>query len=79
MQEERDVSNSTIAILLVLTILVSVVGTWTVLEKTKATVNLDGIQSAPSVSGKVTHQEPPEPPQTDVVEEDDKEEDEPTS
>lgn len=31
----EDVSNSTIAVLLVLTILVSVVGTWTVLDKTK--------------------------------------------
>ncbi|HIH47127.1 TPA: hypothetical protein HA297_02420 [Candidatus Woesearchaeota archaeon] len=32
---KEDVSNSTIAVLLVLTILVSVVGTWTVLDKTK--------------------------------------------
>jgi len=36
---KEDVSNSTIAVLLVLTILVSVVGTWTVLDRTKQKLN----------------------------------------
>ena len=47
---KQDVSNSTIAVLLVLTILVSVVGTWTVLDKTKDKL---GNESGDAITGNV--------------------------
>ena len=47
-----DVSNTTIAVLLILTILVSVIGTWTVLDTAKEKVNPgfkdDGLDKAKS-------------------------------
>jgi hypothetical protein len=46
-----DVPNSTIAVLLVLTILVSVVGTWTVLEKTKQIQVRDGPVTGAAIEG----------------------------
>ncbi len=48
---KSEVPNSTIAVLLVLTILVSVVGTWTVLEKTKDMQITDGPIAGAAVEG----------------------------
>ena len=47
---KEDVSNSTIAVLLVLTILVSVIGTWTVLDRTK---NQLGNESGDVIKGNI--------------------------
>lgn len=80
---KQEVSNSTIAVLLVLTILVSVIGTWTVLEKTSknAADKAAGMQAESSgdiltgsvVSEEMPEAEPmPEPEQVPEPEEDEK-------
>lgn len=69
---KQDVSNSTIAVLLVLTILVSVVGTWTVLDKTKTKLNNE---SGDAITGNVV-QDIPEDTFEDEDYEDDLEEEE---
>lgn len=54
---EQKVSNSTLAVLLILAIMVSVVGTWTVLEKTRQQITGQAVanqsfieETAPSIA-----------------------------
>jgi len=65
---EKDIPKATIAVLLVLTILVSIIGTWTVLESisVKEATSLPAEKTAGAAEGNVrfTIEEKPEPVET---------------